>query len=225
VSIAIITGVAGGYDLPVEQPELDGVDFIFFTDGNIIPEKGTGWTYVHGIDAPSKLDSRRKAKFPKCNPQRYDLLRTYDAVIWIDGTLTVLKEEFPQELLSHMKNGVVLSPHFENRDNYSEATIDTHPKYHNEPLANQAAHYRQEGMPSGTQLYECTILAWDPNHAEAQKISEMWLQENLTWSYQDQVSLPYVIWKTGIEPGLLPQSWRKYEWVNMGLHDKDEQYV
>ena len=32
----------------------------------------------------------------------------------------------------------------------------------------------------------------------------MWLRENRRWSYQDQLSLPYLLWKLDIEPAVIP---------------------
>lgn len=220
--IAIITGVVGGYDAPQEnQFEIPGVDYIFFTDGESVPKRNSIWR-TQEIDTPTNLDPRRQAKFPKINPQRYASLREYKYVIWMDGTLQVRTPRLVTELLEHMNDGVVFSPHFENRDNYSEATITGHPKYRHEPLPEQVEFYRQQGQPEGLQLYECTTLAWDPNHPVAAELSALWLQQNLTWSYQDQVSLTYAIWKLGIKPGLLPKSWREYNWYWMGIHQKDE---
>src|SRR5690606_38016646 len=111
---------------------------------------------VEYINAPDHLDPRTKAKFPKINPQRYECLKEYEYVVWMDGTMGIKEERYPFEILEHIKNGVVFSPHFENRDAYSEATIVSHPKYQKEPLAEQAEFYRSEGFPEGTQLYECT---------------------------------------------------------------------
>lgn len=222
--IAVITGVAGGYDSPQEQPDIENVDYIFFTDGESMPEKDGCWQ-VADLNAPSHLDPRRQAKFPKCYPQQYPILKNYKYVIWMDGTMGIQKESYPEQILSYMDNGVVFSPHFDDRDNYSEATITAHPKYHNEPLAEQAEFYRSVGMPKGIRLLECTTLAWDPNYAPAAELGALWLQQNLTWSYQDQVSLPYVIWKLDYKPGLLPCSWREFEWTWMNLHTKDEQYA
>ena len=219
--VAVITGVAGGYDKPVEQNPISGVDFIFFTDGVSVPKAGSIWQ-VEDLNTPPGLDPRRMAKFPKINPQRYPLLREYDYTLWIDGTLHIKDPSYVDTMISHVKNGLVFSPHFENRDAYSEATITGHPKYWNEPLSQQAEFYREEGFPEGTQLYECTTLGMDPNHPEALRLSENWLEHNLFWSYQDQVSLPFCVWRFGIEPGLLPQSWRKYDWMQMGIHQKDE---
>jgi hypothetical protein len=39
------------------------------------------------------------------------------------------------------------------------------------------------------------LIARDMQVAKLQKINTDWWQENVKWSYQDQISLPYVLWK------------------------------
>jgi hypothetical protein len=136
--------------------------------------------------------------------------------------MEILKPDFIPEILSFLKNGFVISPHFDNRFcAYSEATIRP-AKYANEPLDEQVNFYKSEGFPENFGLYECGVSARDMTNKDVQKLGELWHQQNLTWSYQDQVSFPYCLWKTGFTPDVLPQTFRNYNWVHINAHTRED---
>ena len=50
------------------------------------------------------------------------------------------------------------------------------------------------------------LLVRDNENDLIRTMNEMWMEENLRWTYQDQISLPYVLWKLGITPAQIPFS-------------------
>ena len=51
----------------------------------------------------------------------------------------------------------------------------------------------------------CTgLLVRDNEDERIRRLDEMWMEENVRWSYQDQISLAYLFWRLGIEPGVIP---------------------
>jgi hypothetical protein len=36
------------------------------------------------------------------------------------------------------------------------------------------------------------------------RLNEAWLAECLRWTYQDQLSLPYLLWRHNVRPALIP---------------------
>jgi hypothetical protein len=216
----ICTAVTGGYDYPVYQPTILGVDYLFFTDGNSLSPIESPWS-VH-ILGDEHLDNRRRSKRPKLNPHSIPILNNYKYMIWIDGDMWIDDVNFINHIMSFMKNGFVVSPHFDNRHcAYGEATIRPQ-KYANEPLDAQCDFYMSEGFPEQFGLYECGVSARDLTNPKVKQLGELWHEQNLTWSYQDQVSLPYCLWKTGFEPDVLPQSFRNYNWVGINAHTREE---
>jgi hypothetical protein len=218
----VYTCVTNGFDYHGEQVMIDGVDYIYFTDGIDDPPASFGWDVFH-IDTTllQDLDPRRRAKIVKVNPFFSDVLKSYGYSIWIDGGIQITSESFVPEILGHLNNGMVVSPHFDGRNcAYGEATIRP-PKYANEPLDQQVDFYRQEGLPENYGLYECGVMARDMNSDDVRNVSELWLGQNLEWSYQDQVSLPYVFWKSGYVPDVLPKSFRDFNWVHVNAHRKE----
>lgn len=218
--VAVVTCVTDDHDHIGDHKYMDGVDYIFFTDGMSMPLEDR-WTSIL-LDpevVPTDLDPRRRSKYPKIYPWFSPLLKSYEYVIWIDGSMQILDKFFPMKIIDHMSDkGWIISPHFDGRDcAYGEATIRP-PKYASEPLDEQVAHYRREGFPEHYGLYECGVQARKMNAPEIEDLGRMWLEENLAWSYQDQVSLPYVLWKAEFQPDVLAKSWRDYGWLHVNAH-------
>jgi len=83
----------------------------------------------------------------------------------------------------------------------------TMPKYMGEPCVAQVAHYRACGMnPDAVpdyHLYAGGVIGRD--HTDSNELFEKaWFDECVHWSVQDQLSLPYVLWKERRTPGVIP---------------------
>lgn len=216
----ICTSVTGDYDYYSDQPVLPGVDYIFFTDGKSSFPINHPWQ-IHYLQ-DEHLDNRRRAKRPKLNPHSIPVLNNYRYMIWIDGDMGIINPYFVSEIMAYMENGFVVSPHFDNRHcAYGEATIRP-PKYASEPLDAQCELYRSEGFPENYGLYECGVSARDLANEKVKEVGELWHRQNLEWSYQDQVSFPYCLWKTGFVPDVLPQTFRNYNWVGINAHTRED---
>lgn len=213
--IVVYTAVVGDNEYPTTHQMHPDVDYIYFTNGQSKPPDG--WQ-VHLLKDLNHRDNRRVAKLPKCAPFLFDDLQKYKYAIWIDGDMEILKADFPFELLSYLESGLLLSPHFDGRHcAYGEATIRP-AKYHNEPMDEQVAYYEADGFPLNFGLYEAGVLAWDMTNTQARELAFMWCLQNYLFSYQDQISLPYCLWKTGFIPSILPKSFRHYKWVHINAH-------
>lgn len=212
----ICTAVTGKYDYSINSLLIPGVEYLYFTDDLINTQIPFPWQGRQLYD--EHLDNRRKSKRPKLNPHSISELNKYKYMIWIDGDMGIINPNFVDEIMSYMKNGFVVSPHFDNRHcAYGEATIRP-PKYANEPMDEQVAFYRSEGFPEEYGLYECGISARDLSNPKVKELGELWYKENIDWSYQDQVSFPYCLWKTNFKPDVLPQSFRNMNWVYLSAH-------
>ena len=86
MKIAIYTSIFGGYDnLHEDQIQMDGVDYICFTDSDI---KSDVWNIVKST--PIYNDPNRNAKKYKILPHRY--LSEYDYSVWIDGNFNTIAD-------------------------------------------------------------------------------------------------------------------------------------
>lgn len=223
----ICTAVTGGYDYPTRQVVIPGVDYLYFTDGKSIFDISFPWQVHRLPESDDHLDNRRKSKRPKLDPHSIEVLNKYKYFIWIDGEIGIYNPNFVPEILSYMKNGFVASPHPDALGNpgrycaYGEATIRP-PKYANEPLDAQCDFYRSEGFPEDYGLYACGVSARDMTNPKVKELGALWHQQNLQWSYQDQVSFPYCLWKTGLQPDVLPNSLYHMNWLDLNIHTRDE---
>jgi hypothetical protein len=216
----ICTAVTGGYDYAIDSLKIDGCDYIYFTDGKADYSYPSPWNVV--LLGDEHLDNRRRSKRPKLNPHSIPILNNYKYMIWIDGDMGIINPNFVSEIFSYMNNGFVASPHFDGRKcAYGEATIRPE-KYAKEPLDEQCAFYISEGFPTEYGLYECGVSARDLSNPKVKELGELWHNQNLTWSYQDQVSFPYCLWKTGLEPDVLPKTFRDMNWIYLSAHRRPD---
>ncbi len=125
------------------------------------------------------------------------------ASLWMDGSVHVLDDRFitlvRQKLQQHE---IVLWDHPEGRNCLLEEARHCHDwgKWPDEPFVEQADHYFAAGMPEGFGLWATTCVARRHN-ARMAALGDAWLGEIQRWTIRDQVSLPYLFWREGIEPG------------------------
>lgn len=64
-------------------------------------------------------------------------------------------------------------------------------------------------MPKDWGLFAAGMLGYRFT-PEVKRFGNLWYKENLTWSIQDQISLPYLLWTTGKPFGI----WQANEYSN-----------
>ena len=216
-TICIYTAIYGDYDDLKEQPRqtLD-CDFLCFTDNSSVQARG--WEVAYRPGAP-EMHPRMQAKYYKlmnhkifAPPRRWWPFnggtgrRRYDFTIWIDGSVRLKSESFVEEMIGFLgKYGMAMFVHPERDCIYAEAQVCLHPdflKYRGLPIREQVESYKFEGYPEHNGLMAAGLILRDMRRRELHQINEDWWQENLRWTYQDQLSLPYVLWKNsyGYDP-------------------------
>ena len=217
---AVYTAVITDYEHLGGHIYQDGVDYLFFTDGASYPIESM-WQ-VHELKDFKHMNPRRLSKFPKHVPHMFPELLKYKYVIWIDGDMQIANPNFIGEILSFLDNGMVISPHFDNRIcAYGEASIRPL-KYVNEPMDPQVDFYKSRGFPSDYGLYETGVIARDMTNPQAKELGMRWYIHNMVLSYQDQVSLPFVMWEMDYTPSVLPKSFRDFNWVHINAHKRED---
>jgi hypothetical protein len=187
--IAAVCAIYGGYDLIPPVP--DGVDdAVLITD---VPVR-SGW---RNIVEPSDAHPRLAAKRPKARP---DLYTDCESSLWIDGSVHIRDDTFIEHARALLvEHELVLTDHPEERDClYQEAEhCRDWTKYRDEPLSAQVATYRSEGMPEHFGLWAAGTIA-RRHTGRMQAFGDAWLAEMERWTIQDQVSLPYLLWRDRI---------------------------
>lgn len=220
LSVLVHTCVTGGYDEPRSQPEIDGVTWIFHTDDpNVVAPAPWRTLLLDPAVAPAHHHPRRRAKYPKAVPFEFPELCGYDYTLWMDGNLQIQRIDVIDIIRDSTVNGFSFSPHFNRRCIYNEAMASIRMgKYRGEPVAEQVIHYQRQGMPANWGLIETSMIGRDLGIPLVREVGKRWLEENLAWSYQDQVSLPYVLWTLRAETGRMPKPWRVAGWASYAGH-------
>jgi hypothetical protein len=195
--IAVVTSLFGGYD-PLGAPPHGFDDAVCVTDSaDGIP---AGWRTVV---LPPSGDPRLDAKTAKMQPWRYT---DCDAAVYLDASIEVTSPDLRAwaEPLLDVHDLLVWS-HPEGRTCYkAEAEICWDwPKYARYDMRDQVAAYEADGMPAGWGLLACGMIGWRFT-PEARAFGDAWLREQYEWGCQDQVSLPYLLWREGKAFGIWP---------------------
>lgn len=232
----VYTAIFGDYDtLKQPSPQDESCDFICFTDG-AMPARVGAWRVIR-VKPDTALHPRLQAKYFKLLSHaifpggrlalRYAPLsfrRRADLSIWIDASLQIGSPTFVRDMRHQLGDGdwaMFLHPW---RDCiYDEASASLAlPKYQTLPVLAQVEAYRHLVPPHGG-LYACGVIARrEPAAERLKRIHDLWWQENVKWTYQDQLSLPYVLREAGsCEPRHIPGDILANQWFNFIPHEKN----
>ena len=220
--IAVITAIYGNYDnLKIQKiNHKDKVDWYCFTDNKNISSdfwkiittpyhiqnnRDTYKKYKNNYNNinEKKIYNMMCAKYYKAKTHEIDILSDYDYYIWIDGSI-ILRPNFISNIIDIIQKNdypnLIQFKHSE-RDNIKDevklsVTMD---KYKTQDLQKQYDQYKKDGYPDSNGLFENTIIIKKKDDSINWLFDEWWIH-NLQYSYQDQISLPYLMWKLRIFP-------------------------
>jgi hypothetical protein len=214
---AVYCTIFGDYDdlKPVPPQTNQNVDYICITDNENL--KAPGWRIVK-VDYPSpKLNPRMRAKFFKILYWELPELDQYYNTIFIDASIKIKSEKFVNTALAGLID-IKLFKHPE-RNNITDEMLraGTLVKYNDEPMQIQAEAYVSQGLPPGN-LYAGGIIA-RKNKPITRSLMAAWWHENIKYSCQDQLSLPYIFWKFNHQPQVFNENQAKNDLFNIIWHD------
>lgn len=192
--VGIYTALYGQYST-LKEFDRRGYDCLCYTD---CPRQSSTWSIVA---TSTRLSTRPRldGKAPKMwNPAAPH----YDATIYIDSTILVTDvNRLVAECLAALEgHQIAFFAHPERTTIGAEALVSvTMPKYAGQNIAGQADHYKNCGFKDDVGLYAGGVIA---RRGEMEEFGALWSDE-LRWSLQDQISLPFVLWKLGIAPGVI----------------------
>ena len=205
----------GSYDHPRPLPEIPGVECLMFTDD---PELvAPGWE-VRVSPPPEDEHPRISAKRFKILPHL--MVSDTEQTIWADAAHTILSPDIVRAVDYLGDVGIALHRHPSRVCIYDEADASMPMiKYQGSRIPEQVAFYRSQGHPERWGLWECGSIVSDRSHDE---IFEAWWAEINEWSYQDQISLPWVMRNAGMRPQEFPTDQYSSPWVRPGGHRRDD---
>jgi len=204
VKIAILTSMFGDRDV-LQRPRsvFEGVDYYAFVD-RIHP--CDIWTQKIGckFSVDEKFAARRNAKIYKIVPELF--IPGYDYYFWVDATHEVVVH--PKEIIElYMKDSILgCFKHTTRNCSYEEGKeiINLGLGYdYPDNVINQLNKYYSEGFPLQKGLWEMSVFI-RKNTTEIQTLNLMWWEQICRYSSRDQISFPYCLWKTNINPIQLP---------------------
>lgn len=220
MKVVFYTALFGGHDT-LKEFDTGGYDFVAFTD---TPVESKTWK-VHVWPTGEGGSPRLQAKWFKMHPVEAlnggyaERLTEGDIAIWIDASITVTNVKLLVDtcLQAIADRAIAFFRHPERTNIYDEAIASVPmPKYEAQRLAAQVVAYQEAGLPEGHGLYAGGVIV--RRFGKTKKLDEAWWAENKTRSIQDQLSLPYVLWKLDVTPGVIPGSiygtdFHKHTWT------------
>lgn len=205
----ILSAVYGDYDLlKFAKEQSVEVDWVCVTDNPSWPETYNGWRIVY--EPRHHLHPNRAAKTPKMLPWLYTGTETS---IWVDASFRVVSSTFAEEALT-FADPLAQFDHPWRQDAYLEAReCIAIPKYAGQPFQEQMEHLTGSGFPENFGLWATGVIV--RHHTpHVIKMGFDWMAEVYRYSFQDQVSHPYVCWKNGIRPTHLPGTHLANQWLS-----------
>ncbi len=199
--VCIHTAIFGGYTPLREPAEPDpSVSMIVHSDQWL---ESLTWkcSWVRDV---TDSEPRERAKFHKLRPPV-----GFDYTIWVDSTFQLGNArrfaDFCISALGDKDLGLFRHPERTNIYEECEASLTHHVnKYANTRVAEQVAWYRRCGLPDDHGLWAGGIVVRRSPSMRVECFNTRWEHEILTWSQQDQLSLPYVFWLLGWQPATIP---------------------
>lgn len=206
--MVLFTAVFGKPDVLFDPMlPLPEVEKICFTDLEFLGQSRYRMVHVDLHELPPAKRNRRVKIFW---PEIFDC---FDYSLYVDSTVQVLVD--PRDLIQYLDPGSDIAVFRAKLWHclYREA-IECVRLGLDDPslIRQQVANYRGEGLLPPTGLWAGTVIL--RRHTLAMReFAQAWWREVEQFSCRDQISLPYVVWRTGAQVSVLPGSIYANEFV------------
>jgi len=211
MKIAVLTSKFGqGLHLRDPKIKFENVDYFAYVD-KINPNCKI-WNQIECPDFSSddRFRDRRNAKIYKVMPHLF--LPNYDFWFWVDLTHEVIMNPFEviERFIGNAEIG--LWKHTTRKCAYQEAeVVNIYDFDHRTLVDNQVEYYKSCGFPENNGLYELPVSI-RKNTDKVKKLNLRWWEQICRFSSRDQISMTFVLWKTDLNPVILPG------WANGGFN-------
>jgi len=212
--IAVVSASLGGFDKPIDNvPQSVPHDFHLFTDENFPPRD-------------KAMSPRLQSKIPKCFA--WQLRPNYDAYLWLDGNLRLAHKDSLQRYFEALEGYDAVFLRHPGRPNIRQEV-----RYTRKGI-NQQSNYMLSRYP-GEQLAELyDLIEKDKDYTDdllviggvfmyrntegVRAMLKEWFYYQCRYILQDQISLPYVLKKSGIKYNVLDDVYDKTPYLTTIRH-------
>jgi hypothetical protein len=158
---------------------------------------------VGNLRKSTRVVNQMRAKYVKTQFHRIDILEQYDVVIWIDSSFQISNKYITIDAIQSLGIADILVHRHSARSSIlSEArfTSAVAPRYKEDGgrYIAQIVHYRHKGFRDDIGLYELGLFVARKN-MRTTRFLDRWWREIQIWSYQDQLSFPFVLYKSRVK--------------------------
>lgn len=210
----IITGQYDNIKDPLVKP--DNVTYVCVTNNRNI--RSDVWKMVYLDEPQDRQSNLRISRYYKLFPEK--LFGEYERSIYVDGKFLILRD-LNTYIDLYQKDAPMLSfPHY-----CRDCVIDEVAECikcgnaDKKKLLLQAAEYIDSGLPVGFGLFENGCIVRKHHDPDVIQLMELWWQELERHTYRDQLSLPYVVWKTGMQPDICDLNIDHNPWLEYMGHN------
>lgn len=216
MTVTVLTACYGGYDTLVSPPS-QSVEcrWVAVTDGTCnVPEP---WEQI--VEPRGHMHPRLAAKVPKCLPYLY----AWGPVVWLDASAWLKTGDTIERLVAAAGDAYLAQwEHPDRKAITGEAAVSAMMrKYEGQPVREQAAQYVAQGHPDSWGLWATGAMVW-PDPKVLRGFGEAWLAEQVRWTYQDQISEPYVLRQWGVNVAAIPGNLWRNDMIGWGRHTRDD---
>ncbi len=197
MSLAVVTGIYGGYD-PIRAVEVEqdiDADWIMVSDQTFDPP--SPWRLV--VEPAPPWESRLRSRIPKCRP---DLYTDADVVVWIDGNFHPVAADsirWAASFADFSQLAIIRHPRGDPSLAFEAYAARCTGKYGGHRLAEQVDYYEANGYPDDWGLWESRLIVRRPSEA-LRHLGDAWMREMVRWASHDQIALSGVCWAAGLRP-------------------------
>jgi hypothetical protein len=199
----IYTAVFGGYDRVYSPLCPDaGADYVIVTDDPDTRVPGWRTLYADGSGFPTA-----KAANLYHRALIHRVLTGYDVSLYVDGNVRLIGDT--RSLFRAFEaSGAALSAHRHHRRSTVAEEVETviAMSLVADPSAARREYddYIADGFPDNLGLMENGVILKNHRHPELDAAMELWWRQFSVYLTRDQLSLPYVLWKTGLSVDVIP---------------------
>ena len=189
--------IIGKYDKISSFPKQEGYNYFLFSDINY---KNTNWTIipVTKLIEKSNISKIKMTRYFKFFPHLF--FKDYELSIYIDASLTI-KGDLNELLLKSLNPSfnIYFLQHYARNTIFQEFSAVLRSKKETEENVNIVKkRYIKENFPDNLGLTENCIIIRRHNNKNIIKLMKIWWNEIKKYSYRDQLSLNYAIWKLNL---------------------------